>query len=152
MTLRNYSATESDADVTARFRGAKSSGGSVANLWIAGVLLICFLYFLPGPTDLNARARVDTTIALVSHGTFAIDQYAWNTGDLAYSRGHWLSNKDPGRAARVMAGAEFITSEVEVGTRSKPPDAYLGVDGRCCGPLLTAAGWVDVGLAYSFRT
>ena len=75
---------------------------SATKLWMAGTLLIVFLFFLPNPTDLNARAHLDTTIALVEHGTFAIDQYAWNTGDLAYSGGHWFSNKYPGQSLAAV--------------------------------------------------
>jgi hypothetical protein len=91
--------------MSARFHSRHTSVGSVVNLWMAGVLLFSFLYFVPGPTDLNARARIDTTIALVNHESFAIDQYAWNTGDLAYARGHWYSNKVPGQS---LAGVPIM--------------------------------------------
>jgi hypothetical protein len=65
---------------------------------MAGFVFLCFTYFLPRPVDWEQAARLDTTIALVDHRSFAIDAYRSNTGDLAISHGHFYSNKAPGQS------------------------------------------------------
>lgn len=67
-------------------------------LWLAGLFLLCFLYFLPRPADWNQDSRLDMTLALVNHGTIAIDAYHWNTQDDDYVHGHYYSNKAPGQS------------------------------------------------------
>jgi hypothetical protein len=67
-------------------------------LWLAGVLFLCFVYFLPRWLDWNQDARVDMTAAIVNHRTIAIDAYQANTGDDAFYRGHYYSNKAPGQS------------------------------------------------------
>jgi hypothetical protein len=79
-----------------RVPGSRQLTSFHAGLWLAGFLLLCFTYFLPRPADWEQSARLDTTLALVDHGSFAIDAYRYNTGDLANSQGHFYSNKAPG--------------------------------------------------------
>lgn len=66
--------------------------------WLAGVFLLCVVYF-PGPGgDWYQEARLDTTLALVYHGTFAIDAYQRNTQDKTYYRGHYYGITAPGQS------------------------------------------------------
>lgn len=60
--------------------------------------MLTHAYFLPNPNDIDTRSREDATIAIVNRRTFAIDPYAWNTGDLTFGHGHWYSNKAPGES------------------------------------------------------
>jgi hypothetical protein len=66
--------------------------------WLVGVFRICFVYFLPRSDDWNAQARLDMSLAIVNHGTIAIDAYHWNSLDEAYYHGHYFSNKAPGQS------------------------------------------------------
>ena len=43
----------------------------------------------------NQNSQFDVTRAMVERRTFAIDAYAANTGDRAFTRGHVYSNKSP---------------------------------------------------------
>jgi hypothetical protein len=63
--------------------------------WIGAVLLLCFVYFSP-KADWNQDARVDMSVTLVDHRTFAIDQYQLNTGDKDFFHGHYYALKSPG--------------------------------------------------------
>lgn len=66
-------------------------------VWIGVVLFLCFAYFLPH-WDWNQNARLDMTVAIVNHRTFAIDRYQGNTGDKDFYRGHFYSSKAPGQS------------------------------------------------------
>lgn len=67
-----------------------------AALWLGGVFLFCFIYFLPWVGDWNQNVRLDLTLALVNHAGIRIDQYHWNTGDAVRYRGHYYVDKSPG--------------------------------------------------------
>jgi len=67
-------------------------------VWLMGIGMACFAFFLPRWHDWNADSRLDLTAAIVNHGTLAIDAYHDNTGDDDFYRGHWYSSKDPGQA------------------------------------------------------
>lgn len=69
---------------------------SRVSLWLAGLFLLCFGYFLPLP-DADAGARLDMALAIVQHGTIAIDAYRWNTQDVSYFHGHYYSVTAPGQ-------------------------------------------------------
>ncbi len=76
------------------------------------ILLICYGYFLPKWADWGANSRADMVYALGDHGSFIIDDYHTNTGDLACfpgpfkadpndvlggdCTGHFYSDKSPG--------------------------------------------------------
>jgi hypothetical protein len=75
-------------------------------LWMAGTLLLCFLYFLPRTGDWNQDSRLDLTLAMVNHRTIAVDGYQWNAGvDVTYVRGHYYANKAPGQS---LAGIPIL--------------------------------------------
>lgn len=95
-----------EASIPARLRRVAARGR--INPWIVGVLLWCFVYF-PGPSgDWYQEARMDTTLALVTHHTPAIDAYQMNTGDKDSYRGHYFSITAPGQSlAGVPAAAAF---------------------------------------------
>ena len=59
-------------------------------LWLLGI----FAYFVPAATW-NPVSRFDLTRAIVEHRTLSIDAYADNTGDRAFARGHWYTEKAP---------------------------------------------------------
>lgn len=66
---------------------------------MTGVFLLCFLYFLPRPGDWNQDARRDLTLAMVNHGSAAIDPYHWNTGiDSVLCRDQHYTDKAPGQS------------------------------------------------------
>lgn len=67
-------------------------------VWIAGFLLICFVYFLPRWHDWNQDARMDMTMSIVNHAAINIDAYASNTRDRDYFDQHYYSNKAPGQS------------------------------------------------------
>jgi hypothetical protein len=83
-------------------RTGKKAVSSVSALrigiWLAGLALFCFVYFLPRWHDWNQDARLDMTMALVNHGTIAINAYQWNTKDDDFFHGHYYSNKAPGQS------------------------------------------------------
>ncbi len=58
--------------------------------WLFGV----FAYFMPGPTW-NPVSRFDLTRAIVERHALSIDEIADDTGDKAFSNGHWYSDKAP---------------------------------------------------------
>src|SRR5947209_8738561 len=45
-----------------------------AAIWLGGFLFLCFIWVLPH-WDWNQNARLDLTVAIVNHATFAIDRY-----------------------------------------------------------------------------
>ncbi len=67
-------------------------------VWLAGIFLVCFIFFVPFPMGPNENAHVDLTVALVDHGTAAIDSFHTNTVDLAFHHGHYYINKAPGES------------------------------------------------------
>ncbi len=67
-------------------------------IWLAGIFLICFLYFIPFPLGPNENAHMDLTLQIVDHATFTIDSLHSNTVDLAFHRGHYYINKAPGQS------------------------------------------------------
>jgi hypothetical protein len=58
--------------------------------WLFGV----FAYFMPAATW-NPVSRFDLTRALVEERTLSIDSYSDNTGDRAFSKGRWYTDKAP---------------------------------------------------------
>lgn len=83
-------------------------------LWLAGTLFLCFLYFLPRLGDWNQNSRLDVSLAMVDHGTTAVDEYRWNAGwDVTFLHGHYYANKAPGQSLVaipiVMAFNELLT-------------------------------------------
>jgi len=75
---------------------ARSTRGVNVGLWLALLLLICYSYFFPRWADWGVNSKVDLTMAIVDEGTFAIDTYYQNTGDYAFYKGHYYSDKAPG--------------------------------------------------------
>lgn len=67
-------------------------------MWLAGIFFICFVFFVPFPMGPNESAHVVMTLAMVDHGTVAIDAYHQNTQDLAFHGGHYYINKPPGQS------------------------------------------------------
>ena len=84
-----------------RARAAESARALTSvrtGVWIAGFLLICFVYFLPRWHDWNQDARMDMTLSVVNHAVINIDAYASNTFDRDQFGGHYYSNKAPGQS------------------------------------------------------
>jgi hypothetical protein len=75
----------------------KPVGARRVAAWIAVFSFLCFAYFMPH-WDWNQAARMDMTIALVNHHTFAIDRYQNDTGDKDFFQGHYYSQKAPGQS------------------------------------------------------
>jgi hypothetical protein len=62
--------------------------------WLFLLTFAAYAFFFAGG-GWNQNSQFDLTRAIVERGTFAIDAYAANTGDLAFARGHVYSNKSP---------------------------------------------------------
>lgn len=60
------------------------------------LLVLCYAYVFPRWADWNQNSRFDLTVAIVEHGTFAIDCCVGNTGDYARIDGRAYSDKAPG--------------------------------------------------------
>jgi len=74
-----------------------------AKLWMTGLFMLCFLYFLPRPGEWNQDSRLDTVFAIVNHGSPQVDQYRWNAiGDLTFYKGHYYEAKAPGQALSAI--------------------------------------------------
>ncbi len=56
------------------------------------IIYACFAHFI----NWNENSRLDLTLAMVDDHTFSIDNYFNNTGDRAYYKGHYYSDKEPG--------------------------------------------------------
>lgn len=59
------------------------------------LVFVTYSYFFAGG-GWNQNAQFDLTRAIVENRSFAIDQFAWNTGDLAFHEGRTYANKAPG--------------------------------------------------------
>jgi hypothetical protein len=79
----------------------------LTQLLLAGLLFLCYAYFLPRRVDWNQNGRMDLTLALVDQGTLAIDDYVSNTGDYAHFGDHYYSDKAPGVS---FLGAPFYAA------------------------------------------
>jgi hypothetical protein len=101
---------------------ARSASGWVRpshiSIWLAGFLLLCFVYFLPRPVDAEQHSHLDTTLVLVDHGNFIVDGYYPTYVDSAFYRGHYYSNKAPGLS---LAGVPIYAAFKAVFHRSLGP-------------------------------
>ncbi len=66
-------------------------------LLVAGILIIYASLFHPDP-GWNVASRLGLVYAVVDHGTLSIDSYHETTGDKAFYRGHFYSDKAIGHA------------------------------------------------------
>ena len=73
-------------------------------LLMASILFVSYAYFYQG-TGWNQNSRFDLTRALLEQHTVRIDPYQWNTGDKAFYRGHYYSDKAPGMALSALPPA-----------------------------------------------
>jgi hypothetical protein len=64
-------------------------------IWLSLLTFVCYAWFYAGG-GWNQNALFDLTRAIVERHTFAIDAYAFNTGDVSRFGGHVYSNKAPG--------------------------------------------------------
>src|SRR4051812_34076110 len=82
-----------------------------ASLLLGAVLFLSYAFFYQGG-GWNQYSRLDVARAVVEHGTLRIDRYASNTGDKAFHRGHYYSDKAPGQpvlgVAAVAATRPFL--------------------------------------------
>jgi hypothetical protein len=69
----------------------------LVTIWLGGFLFLCFFWVLPH-WDWNQNARLDLTVAMVNHSTFAIDRYQQNTGDKDFFHGHYFVQKPIGQS------------------------------------------------------
>src|SRR4029079_13811649 len=85
------------AVVAARRWWSELDVGGRRQLLIGALLLFCYGFFQQEPAW-NEYSRYDLVQALVEQGTTRIDTYHDNTGDAAFYKGHWYSDKAPGSA------------------------------------------------------
>src|SRR5437870_6319134 len=62
--------------------------------WLFLLTFVTYAYFQAGG-GWNQNSQFDLTRAIVERHTFAIDDYASNTGDVSRAAGHIYSNKSP---------------------------------------------------------
>lgn len=65
--------------------------------WLFLLTFATYAYFFAGG-GWNQNATFDLTRAIVERHTFAIDEYAGNTGDVSFGHGHVYANKAPALA------------------------------------------------------
>jgi hypothetical protein len=63
---------------------------------LAALALLVYAYFLPRWAAWNENSRLDLILSFVDDHTLTIDRYVGNTGDYAFYRGHYYSDKAPG--------------------------------------------------------
>lgn len=100
-----------------RVRG--STGNSGSRLFLLTFLTYAWFYAGAG---WNQNAQFDLTRAIVERHTFAIDDYAANTGDVSLSGGHAYSNKAPGLSfLGVLPYAPLYALERAMGVDTADP-------------------------------
>jgi len=73
-----------------------------ARAWlIAATLFVSYAYFYQG-TGWNQNSHFDLARALAEQHSVRIDRYEWNTGDKAFYRGHYYSDKAPGLSLAAL--------------------------------------------------
>lgn len=79
-------------------------------IWLFGF----FAYFVPAATW-NPVSRFDLTRAIVELRTLSIDEYADDTGDRAFARGHWYTDKAPIPSLLAVPeyGAFYLSQRVQ---------------------------------------
>jgi hypothetical protein len=70
----------------------------ISAIFIFLILLICYGFFFPRWASWSQNSRLDLVLAIVDEGQLSIDSYYENTGDYAYYRGHYYSDKAPGQS------------------------------------------------------
>lgn len=83
--------------------------------WIGGLFLLCCVVFPYATREWYQDSRLDTTLALVNHGTLAIDAYHRDTQDKTFYDGHYYSITAPGLSLTGVPVAWLF--ERIVGTR-----------------------------------
>lgn len=63
---------------------------------LAVLLLVVYGYFFPRWASWNENSRFDLVLSWVDDHTLTIDRFVDNTGDYAFYRGHYYSDKAPG--------------------------------------------------------
>src|SRR5579862_9741278 len=94
-------------------RGPTSPSSRGAAIWLAGLALIEFIYFLPRWNSYNEDARVDVVLSVVDHGSISINPYHLNTKDETRVGNNFYSNKAPGQSllgVPVYAGFRALAS------------------------------------------
>lgn len=60
------------------------------------MLAASYCYFLQNPFNWNTVPRLALTLSIIENGTLTIDRYKGHTGDLAYYKGSYYTDKAPG--------------------------------------------------------
>src|SRR5689334_1038390 len=81
--------------------------------WLFLLTFVVAAYFHSGG-GWNQSSQFDLTRAIVERHTFAIDAYAFNTGDRAFANGHVYSNKAP--ALSFFAAIPYALLHAIMGT------------------------------------
>lgn len=78
---------------------------NTAKAWLIGTLtFISYAYFYQGG-GWNPNSRFDLVRAIIERHTLSIDAYQENTGDKAFYRGHYYSDKAPGQVLPALPAA-----------------------------------------------
>ncbi|HET9851162.1 MAG TPA: hypothetical protein VFP56_01495 [Candidatus Limnocylindrales bacterium] len=105
-------------------------------LLILAALVFAYGFFRQVPAW-NEYSRYDLVRAIVEEQTLQIDSFHENTGDKAFSAGHWYSDKAPGTALLGVPVYVFLSLTSQV-TGGGTPDAIEAVQ---------ALAFVESGLA-----
>ncbi len=118
--------------------------------WLIGLTLLCcygFFYY-PGGND-NVESRHAQIVALADHRTLVIDPYHHWTGDKAFHRGHYYSDKLIGPT--LAAAPIYWLSRRLIATRLDDPRLSLMLALRVANLLTNAApSALVIGLFYLF--
>jgi hypothetical protein len=102
--------------------------------WVFAILLGSYAFFWHA-RDWNVASRLMLTYALVDRGTIRIDGLQQQTGDLAYFRGHYYSDKLPGYS--LLAAGPYAAAKAAL----RLPDHPLNLPGFAYWP---ADYWVTL--------
>lgn len=94
-------------------------GGAAApvhELGIVALLVLSYAYVFPRWADWNQNSRFDLAVAIVEHGTLAIDCCVANTGDYAELGGHVYTDKAPGVSLLAVAPHALFTAASRPGS------------------------------------
>jgi hypothetical protein len=106
-------------------RSWRLSPALIRQLVVGLFLLLCFGFFHQVPIW-NEPSRYDLVVAIVDDHTTQIDRNQSNTGDKAFYKGHYYSEKEPG-SALLGIPAYALMRLVRSVTHQPPPDSTLSI-------------------------
>ncbi|MDR3637571.1 MAG: hypothetical protein P4L84_27445 [Isosphaeraceae bacterium] len=86
-------------------------------VWVFAILFASYAFFWQS-RDWNSASRLMLAYALVDRGTITLDGLDRQTGDIAFYRGHYYTDKLPGYS--LLAAAPYAVTKATLGLSSHP--------------------------------